>query len=340
MIGSRRKMHQKMTMLRRKRKSAKMMPQGRHLRKMRLCSLGSGIAAVPSKVTSHSGRSGGGASHFIRKFIHPLKRVMESIWSEQPSKSPAEILTWLNMTKMAPIGHVTVGDAKRLIGIVRRVLGKLDAVGDTPQVKALRASATKLQSQLHLCGRMLREIVTCSASGNRQACSPDSVAEVLRNLCDALVIVVPTAKGSGLSVRIASAYGGGPPEDPTHRRGKGLGGLIIRTGIVNCPYTVLPDHETIKFCPVRGKRSKTYLIRRTQVEAWKIVNRLSAKMRSGKTDWYDKFTGRDANVLRSANAEFLKDCIERERCPEGERKGNQQWTGYARLRQTTPPWWK
>ena len=64
----------------------------------------------------------------------------------------------------------------------------------------------------------------------------------------------------------------------------------------------------------------------------------SGKVKPGnRDDWYVKFTGRDANVMRSANAEFLKDCIERERCLPQEQKGNRKWSGRARLRNAPKP---
>jgi hypothetical protein len=310
----------------RKLKFAKAMPLKRHLSKLR---------REKMKLL----QSCGGASHFVRDFIRPLYRVASAIWHET-SKSPEEIVSWLKMAKKRPVGNVTANDARHLLRFVKGVMGMMGAVRDTPEVRALQAAARGLHAQLAAYGRVRQGTVISSSARNVPMCRAESVGEVIRRLSDALVIVVPLAKGSGVSVRMASAYGGGPPEDPHRRRGKGLGGLIIRTGIASCPYRFLPDHETIEFRPARGKPGRKYLIRRTQVEAWKIVNRLSAKMESGKDDWYEKFTGRDANVLRSANAEFLKDCVERERCPIEDRIGNQRWTGYARLRRTAPPWWK
>ena len=68
------------------------------------------------------------------------------------------------------------------------------------------------------------------------------------------------------------------------------------------------------------------------------MNRLTGKLKPGsRDDWYTDFTGRDANVLRSASPEFLKDCVERERCRPEERKGNRKWSDRARLRSEPKP---
>ena len=315
---------------------------------------GTTLAKAPGKHPGH--RSAVEIPLFDRKIIQPIIELMASIWPGQIHRIPGmarldasrrlqpdEIRARLRMIQHDPPKGVTDDDILKMLRLVRRILAKLNGRTETPQVQALYASANRMRSMLpsYRGQRGAHAAPACRAKYHEKDFAKAVISAVNR-IGDVLVMVVKMPKGSGRRMRVVS-WDGGDPDDPNpHRRmrGKGRGGLIVRTGIANCPYRFLPDHETIEFCPCKGKRGKTYRIRITQEQAWKIVNRLSAKMESGKDDWYTKFTARDANVLRSANAEFLKDCVERERCPRDERKGNRRWTDYARLRRTAPPWWK
>ena len=115
----------------------------------------------------------------------------------------------------------------------------------------------------------------------------------------------------------------GKPEPKKKRtRGKGVLGIRRRTGIANCPYIFKPDRRTIVFKPT----GVGYQI--TAPAALNALNRLTLAMKN-TTDWYAKFTGKDAEAMRSACPDFFRDCVEREGVSTGD--GHSKWTGRARL---------
>lgn len=140
--------------------------------------------------------------------------------------------------------------------------------------------------------------------------------------------------GSNITVYLASGSAGDGNEskaeipektnepETKRTRGKGKFGIRRRTGIANCPYVFMPDRCSIMFKPTGVKYTITA---RAAVHA---VNRLTLALKNTK-DGYAKFTGKDAEALRSACKEFLDDCVEREGVSTGD--GNHKFSGRARL---------
>lgn len=278
-------------------------------------------------------------SSFYRVVVQPLEAIVESVCpirvrkvrlgdklESTPRPSVGDMRERIDAIRRIPAASASPQDAHHLLLLAKRILHEAKERGiQDPQLRTLKAVAANTHSLF--CRR--RGVSHGQAAICNDSIRQRAVKELTGGLADALVIIVSQPKGSGL--KVVHVNGGGGDGDPP-KRGPGRGGLIIRTGIANCPYKFYPDHETIEFCPYRDEEGQKYLFRRTQKEAVDIVNRLTGGMKSGKDDWYVDFTDRDANVLRSANDGFFNDCVEREECAASERKGNRHWTNYARLR--------
>ena len=288
-------------------------------------------------------RSQAEVSRFDKNVVLPIHELLVSIWPGQVRRnpllggfagslpvSPDEMRERIGRLRGLSLRGVSSDDAKKLLNMSLRILRRLGGYEAVPQVCRLRAATKRLRGIIPV-KRYRHGGVSCACPS--RVSYDKAAADVLNGITDALVIVIPKPKGSGLKIHVVSE----DDDNQARRRGPGRGGLIIRTGIANCPYRIHPDHETIEFCPDREKEGRKYLIRRTQEAAVKIVNRLTGGMESGKDDWFVPFTSLDASVMRSANAEFLADCIEREKLKPTERRGHQKWTDRARLRRELKP---
>lgn len=320
----------------------------RRLRKIGI-RLGPGSIGVVGEVV-RSGCRTEATTSFGCRVARPLESIVETIFpSRVPKTQPGE-----KIAPQSPVGDVrerlgaicgggipaaTPLDACRILLLARRVLheAKMRNVG-SPAVRRLNAVVGRAR---HLF------LARCRANGGHSGSSGAggilqmTVRELLGGIKDATIQILDAPKGSGVRVaRYAMVAGGGgdDPGPPKKTRGPGRGGLTIHNSFVNDLYHVHPNREVIEFRPYVGEKGKEYRINIRQKAAWEIVNRLTGKVKPGnRDDWYVKFTGRDANVMRSANAEFLKDCIERERCLPQEQKGNRKWSGRARLRNAPKP---
>ena len=284
---------------------------------------------------------------FIETFVKPLENLNLALArNEPPTMAMEDMFALRERAERGDIPPVSVGGAKELFRVSLPLLAVARARGDEPRCQQVLAAAARLH-------RTLGEIVRARqmpTRGRRKTVRG-------RHLAQQAPVHVPMARlqdearqmivyeihvhihhhypvrectcGCGEErdpppKRAAATPPPDPPDDqpPRRTRGKGRLGLVCRTGIANCPYVFKPDRCTIVFKPT----GESYKI--TAPTAVAVVNRLTHGLKYSQ-DRYVDFSGRDAEALRSACPEFLRDCVEREGVDTGD--GYRKLTGRARL---------
>ena len=288
---------------------------------------------------------------FARMCLLPLKEEFEARLPPKPrigriiARRPQTILPLgkrrelLLRLKGGGLPHATLQDARELLKLAVLVLNRVQGGELGECTKRLKAAVAKLRRALTSPNSGMYGRYACASkfAPAKVAPRPDmqrAVAGVVLHL-HGVIEHLHIEKGANVTFVIAGPDaadagkdGGDDVKKHKKTRGPGMGGLMKRTGIADCPYA-FESHECIRFLPL----GKSYLFKRTQVAACEIVNRLTFGMKNVK-DWYVEFTDMDAKILRSANPNFLEDCVSRKPCADGAKQGNRRWSEFARLRQT------
>ncbi len=295
-------------------------------------------------------------TRFSEAIVQPLADFKESLRKGEGRREEAKIPDRLReLAASASLPPASVADARRLRRVALALLAQAGDCRNEPAVVQLKASVSKLGKLLAACSVRRRVL---GVFGRRQGVPPRMMAQLQAAARDVVIyasnvsLTINAARGSHVTVYLASGAGredkeeetkreaapppgsggGGDPEEPDpgkrRTRGKSTLGIRRRTGIANCPYIFKPDRRTIVFKPT----GVAYMI--TAPAAVHALNRLTLAMKNS-ADWFTKFTGKDAEAMRSACPEFLDDCVDREGVATGD--GHSKWTGRARLARTPKP---
>lgn len=284
-------------------------------------------------------------TRFMGMFVQPLAEVCRSIRRGEGSGLTPEARERMRGWASERLPPASVGDAKRLYLVARSLLANVDGRRNEESVLRLRAAVSRLGRLLAACSaRRAGAVDEDRAPRQMQAQVQSTVREVVVYASN-VSLTVNAAPGSNVTIYLSPGSGrgkraekkeekeeaaqpvseDGPKKDDSPRkrtRGKGKVGIRRRTGIANCPYVFKPDRRMIEFKPT----GETYTI--TAPAAVRVLNRLTLAMKN-TSDWFTKFTGKDADAMRSACPEFLADCVEREGVATGD--GNHRLTGRACL---------
>ena len=284
-------------------------------------------------------------ARFAEMFVQPLADVCRSLHRGEGSGLAPEARERMRERASGQLPPASIGEARLLHRVALSLLAKAGGCRDEESFMRLRAAVSRLGRLLAACSMRRHAVGTAD---RQERVPPRMMAQVQSAVREVVVyasnvsLTINAARGSHVAVYISpgpdsedkderkeekKAEAPSPPEtgeEPKKKRtrGKGKIGIRRRTGIANCPYIFKLDRRTIVFKPTGA----AYAI--TAPAAVRALNRLTLAMKN-TTDWFAKFTGKDAEAMRSACPEFLDDCVEREGVATGD--GNHRLTGRACL---------